>query len=129
MTFTCVYVKTIKKFQKFVKVNKIRNKYILDVKKMMDEENVDPSGDKIYLKILILNKVQLAIEKNKDVYFIPNFDDEFSIEKLLNLKKILEKNNFNILVFEDEFEKNPGVIDEAYEYLSYFDHSQILNTY
>ena len=129
MNFTCVYVKTRKKFDKFVKVNKIRNKYILDVRKMMDEENVDPSGDKIYLKILILNKVQMAIEKNRDIYFIPNFDDEFSIEKLLNLKKILEDNCFNILVFHDEFEKQPQVLDEAFEYLSYFDNSQIIRDY
>jgi len=122
-------VKTRKKFEKFIKVNKIRNKYILDVKKMMDEENVDPNGDKIYLKILILNKVQLAIEKNRDIYYIPNFDDDFSIEKLLNLKKILDKNNFNILLFHDEFEKQPQVIDEAFEYLSYFDNSQIIRDY
>ncbi|CAG7580895.1 MAG: hypothetical protein SLAVMIC_00593 [uncultured marine phage] len=129
MNFTCVYVRTRKKFDKFVKVNKIRNKYILDVRKMMDEENVDPSGDKIYLKILILNKVQMAIEKDRDIYFIPNFDDEFSIEKLLNLKKILDENNFNILVFHDEFEKHPTVLDEAFEYLSYFDSSQIIRDY
>ena len=25
----------------------------------------------------------------KDIYYIPDFDNEFSIEKLLNLKKIL----------------------------------------
>lgn len=129
MNFTCVYVRTRKRFDKFIKVNKIKNKYILDIKKMMDEEEVDPDGDKIYLKILILNKVHMAIEKNKDIYYLPNFDDDFSIEKLLNLKKILEDNNFNILVFEDEFEKNPHIIDEAYEYLSHFDNSQILNTY
>lgn len=129
MNFTCVYVKTIKKFQKFIKVNKIKNKYILDVKKMMQEENVDPNGDKIYLKILILNKVQKAIEKNKDIYYIPNFDDEFSIKKLLNLKKILEKNNFNILVFHDEFEKTPHLLDEAFDHLSYFDNSQIIRDY
>lgn len=129
MNFTCVYVRTRKRFDKFVKVNKIKNKYILDIKKMMDEEEVDPEGDKIYLKILILNKVHMAIEKGRDIYYLPNFDDEFSIEKLLNLREILEDNKFNILVFEDEFEKFPHIIDEAYEYLSYFDNSQILNTY
>lgn len=129
MNFTCVYVKTIKKFQKFIKVNKIKNKYVLDIRKMMQEENVDPNGDKIYLKILILNKIEKAIEKDKDIFYIPNFDDDFSINKLLNIKKILGKNNFNVLVFHDEFEKTPEILDEAFGHLSYFDKSQIVRDY
>ena len=129
MVFTVVYVKTLKKFQKFIKVNKVRNKYILDVKKMMIEENVDPNGDKIYLKILILNKVMAAIEKRKDIYFIPNFDDEFSVGKLLNLREILDDNSFNVLIFHDEFAKSPEILNEAFEYLSHFDSSQIIRDY
>lgn len=130
MNFFCVYCRTRKKFDKFVKVNKIRNKYILDVRKMMEEEELKRTeDDKQLLKILIFKKIQLAIEKGKDVYFIPEFNDEFSIEKLLNLRKILEDNNFNILLFYDEFQKQPEVISEALENLSKFSNSQIIRDY
>lgn len=130
MNFFCVYCRTRKKFDKFVKVNKIRNKYILDVRKMMEEEELKRTeDDKQLLKILIFKKIQLAIEKGKDVYFIPEFNAEFSIEKLLNLRKILEDNNFNILLFYDEFQKQPEVISEALENLSKFSNSQIIRDY
>jgi argonaute-like protein implicated in RNA metabolism and viral defense len=129
MNFFCVYVNTRKKLDKFFKVNRVRGKYILDVKKMMEEENIDPDGDKIYLKILIFNKVQRAIEKNRDIYYIPNFDEDFSIEKLLNLRKILGENNFNILLFYEEFEKKPHIREEALENLSKFSNSQIIRDY
>ena len=128
INFCVVYAKTRKKVDKFFKVNKIRNKYVLDIRKMMDEE-VDSKEDITFLKILIFNKVQLAMERGKDVYFIPNFDDNFSINKLLNLKKILGDNNFNILLFYDEFKKNPEYLEEAMENLSKFTHSQIIKDY
>ena len=50
------------------------------------------------IKIIIFNKIQQAISKKKDIYYIPDFDNEFSIEKLLNLKKILGENDFNVLI-------------------------------
>lgn len=129
MKFTCVYCKTKKKIDKYFKVNKISNKYVLDIKKMMDEEEIQTSDDKMYLKILIFNKVQKAIEKGKDIYYIPNFDEEFNINKLLNLRTILGRNDFNVLIFHDEFQKMPHVLDEAFEYLHEFDNSQIIRDY
>ena len=89
MEFFCVYCKTRKKVDKFIKVNRIKNKYIIDIKKIMEEEEVSFEDDKMYLKVLIFQKIQQAIDKKKDIYYIPDFDNEFSIEKLLNLKKIL----------------------------------------
>lgn len=127
--FFCVYCKTRKKFDKFVKVNKIRNKYIVDIRKIVDDEEVDFNEDKTYLKILIFNKIQQAIEKNKDIYYIPDFDNEFSIEKLLNLKKILGENNFNVLIFYNEFKKQPEIMDDVLENLSKFNASQIIRDY
>jgi DUF1009 family protein len=127
--FFCVYCKTRKKFDKFIKVNRIRNKYIIDIKKIVDEEEVDFKGDKTYLKILIFNKIQQAIDKKKDIYYIPDFDNEFSIEKLLNLKKILCENNFNVLVFYNEFRKNPEIMDDVLSNLSKFNTSQIVRDY
>lgn len=129
MNFFCVYVKARKKFDKFIKINRIKNKYIIDIKKIIDEEEVNFSNDKTYLKILIFNKIQQAIDKKKDIYYIPDFDNEFSIEKLLNLKKILGENNFNVLIFYNEFRKNPEIMDDVFSNLSKFSASQIIRDY
>lgn len=129
MNFFCVYCRTRKKFDKFIKINRIRNKYIIDIKKIVDEEEVDFNGDKTYLKILIFNKIQQAIDKKKDIYYIPDFDKDFSIEKLLNLKKILAENDFNVLVFYNEFRKNPEIMDDVLSNLSKFSSSQIIRDY
>lgn len=129
MEFFCVYCKTRKKFDKFVKINRIKNKYIVDIKKIVEEEEVDFKNDITYLKILVFNKIQQAIEKKKDIYYIPDFEQEFSIEKLLNLKKILGDNNFNVLIFYNEFRKNPEIIDDVFSNLSKFSNSQIIRDY
>jgi hypothetical protein len=112
-----------------VKVNAIKNKYIIDINKIMAEEEVDFNDDKTYLKIIIFNKIQQAIDKKKDIYYIPDFDNEFSIEKLLNLKKILGENNFNVLIFYNEFRRNPEVIDDVFSNLAKFSNSQIIRDY
>lgn len=129
MNFFCVYVKTRKKMDKYIKVNRVKNKYIIDIKKIIEEEELSPSDDKTYLKILIFNKIQQAINKKKDIYYIPDFDNDFSIEKLLNLKKILGENDFNVLIFYNEFRKSPEIIDDVFSNLSKFSNSQIIRDY
>jgi hypothetical protein len=129
MNFFCVYVKTRKKIDKYIKVNKVRNKYIIDIKKIIEEEELCQNMDKTYLKIIVFNKIQQAIDKKKDIYYIPDFDNEFSIEKLLNLKKILGDNNFNVLIFYNEFRRNPEIIDDVFSNLSKFSNSQIVRDY
>ena len=129
MQFFVVYVKQIKKFQKYVKVNKIRNKYIIDIKKISEEEGLDYDSERTYLKILVFNKIQQAIEKNKDIYYIPDFDHDFSIEKLLNIKKILNENDFNILIFYYEFRKDNDLLQDALGNLTKFSNSQIIRDY
>jgi hypothetical protein len=128
--FFCVYCKTRKKFDKYVKLNRLRNKYIIDVKKIIEEEDIDFAEDKRYLKVLIFNKIQQAVERKKNIYYIPDFDNEFSIEKLLNIKKILgDNNNFNILIFYNEFKKDPELIDDIFSNLTKFSNSQIIKDY
>jgi len=130
MDFFCVYVKTRKKLDKYVKVNRIRNKYIIDIKKIMEEEEISFDKEKTYLKIIIFQKIQQAIEKNKDIYYVPDFDNEFSIEKLINIRKILgEDNNFNVLIFYNEFRKDPDLLDDVLGSLSKFSNSQIIRDY
>lgn len=129
MNFFCVYVLSKKKLDKFFKVNKIKGKYVIDIKKMMVDEGIEPGGDKTYLKIMIYDKIQKAISKNKDIYYVPNFDEDFSIGKLLNLRKLLGDNNFNILLFYEEFSKKEDTRTEAIENLSKFSNSQIIRDY
>ena len=68
MDFFCVYVKNRKKLDKYVKVNRIRNKYIIDIKKIIEEEDISFDNERTYLKIIIFQKIQQAIDKNKDRY-------------------------------------------------------------
>jgi hypothetical protein len=130
MKFFCVYARTRKKVDKYIKVNRIRNKYIIDIRKIIDEEEVNFDGEKTYLKILIFNKIQQAIEKKKDIYYIPDFENEFSIEKLLNIKKILGKDNeFNVLIFYNEWRRDPLILEDVLKNLSKFTTSQIIRDY
>jgi len=130
MEFFCVYVKTRKKLDKYIKVNRIRNKYIIDLKKIMEEEEIAYDSEKTYLKIIIFQKIQQAIEKKKDIYYIPDFENEFSIDKLINIRKILgEENNFNVLIFYNEFRRNSELLDDLFSNLSKFSASQIIRDY
>ena len=130
MDFFCVYVKSRKKLDKYIKVNRIRNKYIIDIKKIIEEEEITIDKEKTYLKILIFQRIQQAIDRNKDIYYIPDFESNFSIEKLLNLRKILgENNNFNVLIFYNEFRKDVNIIDDVLGNLTKFSASQIIRDY
>jgi hypothetical protein len=130
MQFFCVYVKTRKKLDKYIKVNKIRNKYIVDIRRILEDEEIGFDEEKTWLKILIFQKIQQAIEKDKDVYYVPDFDGDFSIEKLLNIKKLLgPDNNFNVLIFYNDFRKEQKVIDDVFGNLTKFNASQIIRDY
>ena len=130
MRFFCVYVKSRKKLDKMIKVNHIKNKYIIDLKKIQEEEEIEMDKEKTYLKILIFNKIQQAMEKKKDIYYIPDFDSDFSIEKLLNIKKILgEDNEFSVLIFYNEFRKDQQLLDDVLGNLTKFDSSTIIRDY
>jgi hypothetical protein len=130
MKFFCVYVKSRKKLDKMIKVNHIKNKYIIDLKKIQEEEEISIDKEKTYLKILIFQKIQQAVEKKKDIYYIPDFDTDFSIDKLLNIKKILgEDNEFNVLIFYNEFRKDQELLDDVFGNLSKFSNSQIIRDY
>lgn len=130
MRFFCVYVSSRKKFDKYVKVNRIRNKYIIDIRKIIEEEEIKYQDEKTYLKIIIFNKIQQAVERKKDIYYIPDFSSDFSIEKLLNIKKILgDDNEFNVLIFYNEFRKEAELLDDVLGNLSKFSNSQIIRDY
>ena len=101
-----------------------------DEKTDSDEEEIEYDADKTYLKILVFQKIQKAIEKNKDVYYIPDFEHNFSIEKLLNIKKLLTINDeFNVVVFFNEMKEYESTLDDVINNLSKFDNSQILKDF
>lgn len=130
MEFFCVYSRSRKKVDKYIKSNRIRNKYIIDIKKIMEEEEISIDDEKTYLKIIVFQKIQQAIDKNKDIYYIPDFDNAFSIEKLINIRKILgENNNFNVLIFYNEFRKDTNLLEDVLGNLSKFSTSHIIRDY
>ena len=100
---------------------------------MMDEESVSANDvDSMqYFKILVYKRIMLAVEKEKDIYYLPNFDnDSFSVAKLLNIKNILEETTaFKLLLFHNEFSKFPQHISDAFEHIDKFSSSQILKDY
>lgn len=128
MRFIIAATSNKKKLDKFLKINKIRKKYVIDVKKIIQEEELE-EDDRMYLKIIIFQRIKDSILKDRDIYYIPDFDDKFSIEKLLNLKKLLEKNSFDILLFHNDFKDKPEVIDSLFDNLHKFNSSQILKDY
>jgi hypothetical protein len=130
MRFFCVYVTSRKKFDKYVKVNRIKNKYVIDIRKIIEEEEIRADDEKTYLKIIIFNKIQQALEKKKDIYYIPDFSGDFSIEKLMNIRKILgDESEFNVLIFYNEFRKEADILEEVLGNLSRFSKSQIIRDY
>lgn len=131
LNFFLVLCKNRKKFDKYVKLNKIRGKYIIDIKKMMDENDITASeiSTSDLFKIIILKKFNLAIEKKKDIYYLPNFDITKKYNKLFSIKEMLnESHNFNLLYFHDEFEADETP-DEIIDRISEFDLTQILKDF
>lgn len=134
MNFYLCFVRTRKKLDKYFKVNKIRNKQIIDIRKIIDEEKIDMSNveSKAFFKVLIWNKIKMAKDKDKDIYYIPNFNNpSLSVPNLLNLKPNLlneEENQFNLLCFYEEFIGTNWLID-VLENLDTFNNSQIIKDY
>lgn len=130
MDFYIVFSKHRKKFDKYVKVNRIKNKVIIDIKEQLEENMVDNKNKHMdFFNLLIFNKIKQSIKKNKDIYYLPNFDEDINIKDILNLKRFTElPSNFNILLFYDDF-KDDNIIDDIIDILDNFDSSQIIRDY
>jgi len=112
MKFFLVFTKNRKKFDKYSKTNKIRNKTIIDIAKIAWEEDIDLTdpNDLKYFKVIIYKLILLSKEKNKTVYYIPWIKPDLNVEKLLELRKIQVITDFNLLLFFNDF--NEDVDDE-----------------
>jgi hypothetical protein len=128
VNFIVVYCTSKKKFKKYIKVNSIKRVVVLDVNEIKETMDIN-SADKLYLKVLIFQKIQIAIERGKDIYYIPDFNEDFSIEKLLNIKSLINNYNFNILLFHKDFESKQELLNGAMGNLGEFDYSQIIRDY
>jgi len=133
MDFYLVFTKNRKRFDKYIKVNKIKNKVIIDIKFLLDDYEVDDYETyREYFNLIIYTRIKHSMDKNKDVYYIPNFSNkDFDIEEVFKIKKILSSNNmnFNILIFYDEFKDNDYINQSILENMNIFDASQILKSY
>jgi len=132
MNFYLVFTKNRKKFDKYVKVNKIRNKIIIDIKQQLDEFDISSyECFKEYFNLLIYNKITQSFVKKRDVYYLPNFSNKkLEVDEIFKIKKILDKNiKFNILIFFDEFKNDDDVYQSILSNMDIFDASQILKSY
>lgn len=132
MDFYIVYCKTRRKFDKYIKINRIRNKVIVDIREILDSEDMDIEKNKDYFNLMVYTRIIHSLKKQKDIYYIPNFkNNKVIIEELLKLKDILNNINinFNILLFYDEFKDDKETLDEIFENMSNFTTSQIIKNY
>jgi len=131
MDFYVVFCKNRKKFDKYVKVNRIKNKVIIDIKDQLEDIQIkDRVKYKDYFNLLIYTKIIQSMKKNKDIYYLPNFHDKtLQINDIIDLKKYTKNSNFNILMFFDDFDHDDIVFKEIINYLDIFESSQIIKDY
>jgi len=132
MNFYLVLSKNKKKFDKYVKVNRIRNKTIIDIKTVIEDNEIkEDERYSDYFNLLIYTRIVQAINKEKDVYYIPNFlNENFDINEIFKIKKILKEGTlFNVLMFFDEFKDDIRFQNEILTNITIFDKSQIIKDY
>jgi len=134
MNFFIVFTKNRKKFDKYVKINKIRNKIIVDTKEIINEENIDFSKHKEYFNLIIYTKIIHAFRKNKNVYYIPDFinNEDIDSKDIFKIKELFKKFNFefNCLLFYNDFIDNENNIkDDFFENLHVFDKTLLIEDF
>lgn len=130
-SFYLVMIKSRKKFDKFVKVNRIKNKVIIDIKLALEEDEIYDTKFSDYFNLMIYTRIIQSLNKGKDIYYIPNFQDGyFDIKEILKIKDILKNNiNFNILMFFDEFKEETQIQNDVLLNIGFFDNTQLLKDY
>lgn len=131
MDFYLVMCKNRKKFEKFVKINRIKNKVIIDIKLALEEIDIVDDKYMDYFNLIIYTRIVQSLNKGKSVYYIPNFsNDKFNFNGMLKIKEILkEGTSFNILMFFDEFKDDVRLQNDVLTNISVFDNAQLLKDY
>lgn len=129
MKVCVVFCKSRKSFSKYVKNNGIKNKAVLDIKKILDEEEIKPSDmSKKFFRIVLWRKIEWAISRGKDIYYIPWAKSAaFKPNKTLGIKNILPSDvKSEMLMFYDDF-KNDQRLDEICSLVQEFDEVHIVD--
>jgi len=133
MEFYIVFVKNRKKLDKYIKVNKVRNKTIIDIKQQLDDHGLEDATEwREYFNLIIYTKITQTIRKNKDVYYIPNLSKicNLEIDDIFQIKENLTgKINFNLLFFFEDFKDNQKMYENLLSNISLFDAIQIIRDY
>lgn len=132
MDFYIVFCKTRKKFDKYIKINRIRNKVIVDIKEMLQEENLVLPKHKDYFNLMVYTKITHAMQKGKSIYYIPDFSNkDIDVKQVYGVKSVFKEYDFdfNALVFYKEFLNNENVKNDIFNNLTLFDNSQLIEDY
>lgn len=133
MEFYIVFVKNRKKLDKYIKINKIRNKTIIDIKQQLDDNGLEEVTEwREYFNLIIYTKITQTIRKNKDVYYIPNLNkiSTLDIDDIFQIKEnLIGKINFNLLFFFEDFKDNQKLYENLLSNISLFDAIQIIRDY
>jgi len=133
MEFYIVFVKNRKKLDKYIKINKIRNKTIIDIRQQLDDHGLEDVNEwKEYFNLIIYTKISQTIRKSKDVYYIPNLHKitTLEIDDIFQIKEnLIGKINFNLLFFYEDFKDNQKLFDDLLSSISLFDSIQIIRDY
>jgi len=133
MDFYIVFVKNRKKLDKYIKINRIRSKTIIDIKQQLDDHGLeDVSEWREYFNLIIYTKITQTIRKNKDVYYIPNLNkiNTLDIDDIFQIKEnLIGKINFNLLFFFEDFKDNQKLYENLLSNISLFDAIQIIRDY
>jgi hypothetical protein len=134
MNFYVVFCKTKRKFDKYIKINKIRNKVIIDIKEILleiNEKDINNISHKEYFNLIVYTKILHSLKKGKDIYYIPDYNcNKINIKELLKIKETTNfKINFNLLLFYDEFKDDDHFIKNIFDNMDIFNSSQIIKDY
>jgi len=132
MNFYITLTKTRRKFDKYIKINRIRNKVIVDINELMDEYGVNREESKsLYFNLMLYTKINHALKKGKDIYYIPDYKSNgIKLSELFKLKETIEfEIDFNVLLFYDEFIDDEETLSEIINRIDDFTSSQIIKDY
>lgn len=135
--FFLVLCKTKNKIDKYMKINRVKNKEIINISKMLEELEmtyIEALTSNLF-KIYIHKKIKNAITKKRDIYYIPYIDqitDSDKLNEVFNIKERLDpKFNFNLLYFYEDFKDN-DLLQQPHDILNKIDKfhlTQILKDY